>query len=107
MRRGDLYIASVPGDYGKPRPVVIIQNDAVNEIHDSIVVCLVSSYLVDAPVFRLVIEPTARNGLTVISQIMVDKVFALKRERLHKRIGRLSEELLLQLGRLLAFWIGI
>lgn len=107
MRRGDIFIATVPGDYGKPRPVVIVQNDSVNETHASVVVCPISSHLIDAPLFRLQIEPSSDNGLRSPSQIMVDKISAIKRERIRDRIGRVSDELLVQLNRSLAFWIGL
>lgn len=107
MKRGDVFLASIPGDYGKPRPVVIVQNEKANDTHASIVVCPVSSHVIDAPLFRLSVDPTPRNGLRVKSQVMIDKISAIRRERLRNYVGHLNDELLLQLNRSLAFWIGL
>lgn len=107
MRRGDLVIAAAPGEYGKPRPAVVVQRDEVNDTHASIVVCPLSSHLVDAPLFRIRVDPGPENGLAVPSQIMVDKLVALRRDRIKQRIGRIGDELLVQLNRSLAFWLGL
>jgi mRNA interferase MazF len=107
MKKGDVFLASIPGDFGKPRPVVIVQNDKANLTHASIVVCPLSSHVIDAPLFRLAVEPSSRNGLRVKSQIMVDKISAIGRNRLGNYIGYISDELLLQINRALAFWIGL
>lgn len=102
-----MVIAVAPGEYGKPRPAVVVQRDEVNDTHASIVVCPLSSHLVDAPLFRILVEPSPDNGLAVPSQIMVDKLAALRRERVRERIGRIGDELLVQLNRSLAFWLGL
>ena len=107
MKRGDVFLAVVSGDYGKPRPVVVVQNEKANDTHASIVVCPVSSHIIDAPLFRININPAPSNGLRTPSQIMIDKVSAVRRERLRNYIGRIGDELLLQLNRSLAFWIGL
>ena len=57
MARGDVVIVAAPGDYGKPRPAVIVQSDAFPESHASVIVCQMTSELVDAPDFRIIIEP--------------------------------------------------
>lgn len=107
MKRGDIVLVTAPGDYGKRRPAVVIQSDLFNDTHASIVVCLISSALVDAPLFRLTIAPSADNGLKEPSQIMVDKMVALWRERLSEPLGRLDDEMMLRLGRSLALFIGL
>ncbi|MDG4604229.1 MAG: type II toxin-antitoxin system PemK/MazF family toxin [Defluviicoccus sp.] len=107
MKRGDIVLVTAPGDYGKRRPAVVIQSDLFNDTHASIVVCLISSALVDAPLFRLTVAPSADNGLKEPSQIMVDKIVALRRERLSEPLGRLDDEMMLHLGRSLALFIGL
>lgn len=107
MKRGDIVLVTAPGDYGKRRPAVVIQSDLFNDTHASIVVCLISSALVDAPLFRLTVAPSADNGLKEPSQIMVDKMVALRRERLSEPLGRLDDEMMLRLGRSLALFIGL
>jgi mRNA interferase MazF len=105
MSRGDVVIVAAPGDYGKPRPAVIVQSDALPETHASVVICQMTSELADAE-FRVTIEPRAGNGLTAISQIMADKPVTLKRERIGQRIGRLNETEMVRLQAAIAFVMG-
>jgi mRNA interferase MazF len=70
MRRGDVMTVAAAGDYGKPRPAVIVQSDAFPEIHASVIVCQMTSELFDAPDFRITVNPSRANGLRVPSQIM-------------------------------------
>lgn len=106
MRRGSLVTVAVQGDYGKPRPAVVIQSDAMGDT-DSVVLCLLTSTLRDAPLFRLTLEPDARNGLQARSQIMVDKIMAVRRDRCGAAFGRIDDAALLSLNRLLALIVGI
>lgn len=107
MKRGDMVLVVVPGDYGKPRPAVIVQTDLVNDIHSGIVVCPVTSRIQDAELFRLTIEPSPNNGLQKTSQIMVDEIVAVQRDKIRDGIGILDEELMIRLNRSLAFWLGL
>lgn len=90
MRRGDLVTVSATGDYGKPRPAVIVQTDAFPESQASVVVCQQTSELVDAPDFRVSVDPTSENGLRVTSQVMADKPVTIRRDRIGQRVGRLG-----------------
>ena len=107
MKRGDLVIVTVAGDYGKPRPAVVVQTDLVNDTHASIVVCPVTSHLQEAELFRLTITPSPDNGLQKTSQIMVDKIVAVRKDKIRERIGFLDEEVMIRLNRSLALWIGL
>jgi len=108
MRRGEIVIVTAPGDYGKPRPAILIQADVLNEADpDSMILALVTGTLRDAPLLRLTIEPSPENGLQKPSQIMVDKLQTVRREKIGQVIGRLSEKELLELNRLLAMVIGL
>src|SRR5437868_3134847 len=71
MKRGDLVVVALQGDYGKPRPALVVQSDLFDE-HPSLTIAPVTSTIADAPLFRVTIEPTATNGLRAVSQIMVD-----------------------------------
>jgi mRNA interferase MazF len=82
--------AILPGDFGKPRPVVIVQADAFLEHHASFTVCPLTSHLTGLRLFRVVIAPDERNGLKEPSEVMVDKLNSLRRERIGDPIGRLS-----------------
>lgn len=106
-RRGDLVLVSAPGDYGKPRPALVVQSDFFNPTHASVAVCLLSSDRQNAPLFRVDVEPTPKNGLQKPSQIMLDKIVSLKCERLGEAIGRIDEGQLLQVNRLLAVFLGL
>ncbi len=107
MKRGEIVLVVVPGDYGKPRPAVVIQTDLVNDIHASIVVCPVTSHLQDAELFRLTVEPSPENGLQKISQIMVDKIVAVRRDKIQDAVGVIDEDLMIRVNRSLAFWLGL
>jgi mRNA interferase MazF len=107
LRRGDVVIVSAAGDYGKPRPAVVIQSDAMPEEHASIVLCQMTSLLIEAVDFRITIEPTPENGLRERSQVMADKPLTLLRDRVAKPIGRLSEAETARIADAVAFVIGI
>lgn len=107
LKRGDLVVVALPGDYGKPRPALIVQSDLFNETHASVTVVPVTSTLVNAPLFRLTVEPSPGNGLRSLSQLMIDKVTTVSRTRVAQTIGRLEDDLLLRVSRALALWMGI
>jgi mRNA interferase MazF len=107
MRRGDLVTVAAAGDYGKPRPAVIVQTDALPEGHASVVVCQLTSDLVNNSDFRVTIDPDHANGLRVISQVMADKPVTLRRERIGRAIGRLGDRDMARLGVALAFVLGL
>jgi mRNA interferase MazF len=107
MKRGDIVLVALAGDYGKPRPAVVVQTDLVNDIHASVVVCPITSHLQDAELFRLTIEPSSDNGLQKISQIMVDKIVAVRRDKIRDPIGKIDEKLMIRVERSLAFWLGL
>ena len=105
MKRGDLVTVAFAGDYGKPRPALVIQSDLF-EAHPSVTLLPVTSELRETPLFRVRVDPSAENGLRSISEIMVDKPHTVARERLGGAIGRLDEETLLAVNRALAVFLG-
>jgi mRNA interferase MazF len=108
MKRGDIVTVSAAGDYGKPRPAVIIQSDYLNDAGlGSVIVCLISGGAQGALTFRLNVEPTDANGLRKSSQIMIDKLLTVRLSRIGNVIGRLDDQTVLQLNRTLAFVIGL
>ena len=106
MRRGELVTVAMPGDFGKPRPALVIQGDQF-EHTGTVTVLLVSGTLVDAPLIRLTVQPTPANGLHKPSQVMVDKAMSVKRDRLGSTFGRLDDETMLSVTRTLAVFLGI
>jgi mRNA interferase MazF len=106
MRRGDLVTVAAPGDYGKPRPALVIQSDLFDEL-PSVTLCLVTSALRETPLFRITVDPSPENGLQRISQIQVDKVMTVARERIGSIIGRLDDATMLKINRSLAVFVGI
>ncbi|SOD42097.1 type II toxin-antitoxin system PemK/MazF family toxin [Nitrosovibrio sp. Nv4] len=105
MRRGDLVTISVKGDYGKPRPALIIQSDLFNE-HSSVTVLPVTSVLRGAPLFRITVQPNSNNGLLKPSQIMIDKTQTIPCEKIGGVIGHLDDEALLAINRALVVFLG-
>jgi mRNA interferase MazF len=107
MKRGDVVTVVAAGDYGKPRPAVIVQTDALPPEHASVVVCQMTSDYSDAPDFRVTIEPSEKNGLRVRSQVMADKPVTIRRERVGQKIGYLGDKDIARLNIALAFVIGL
>jgi mRNA interferase MazF len=107
VKRGDVVTVAAGGDYGKPRPAVIVQTDALPTGHGSVIVCQMTSDGDDAPDLRVVIEPTARNGLHTRSHVMADKPVTIRRARIGKKIGHLDDSDIARLNVALAFVMGL
>jgi len=95
------------GDYGKPRPAVVVQTDALPLGHASVVVCQMTSDGDDAPDFRVLVEPTPLNGLRTRSHVMADKPVTIRRSRIGRKIGHLSDSDIARLNVALAFVMGL
>jgi mRNA interferase MazF len=106
VRRGDLITVAVSGDYCKPRPALVIQSDLLPET-DSVLVCLLTMTVRDAPLYRLDLPATEGTGLREASQVMVDKITAARRNRCGPPIGRVDERTMAMLGRMLGFVVGL
>jgi mRNA interferase MazF len=104
--RGELWTVSGGAYAGKPRPAVILQDDRF-DASTSITLCPFTTNATDAPLFRLVIEPTAHNGLQQASRLMVDKITTVPKERLGERIGSLDAEDLVRLNRAVLVFLGL
>ena len=107
MRRGEIWTAAGGSGYaGKPRPVVIVQDDRFDAT-DSVTICGFTTDPTEAPLVRLRVDPTDLNGLRELSSLMVDKITTVHRTRLGERIGRLSEDDLVRLGRAVVVFLGL
>ncbi|KAA0593771.1 mRNA interferase MazF [Azospirillum lipoferum] len=106
MRRGDLVTVALQGDYGKPRPALVIQSDLFDG-HPSVTILPITSELVEAPLFRLSVDPTPGNGLRKRSQVMVDKVQTIARDKTGEPFGRLEDDSMLAVNRAFLLWIGL
>ena len=104
--RGDLVTIALAGDFGKPRPALVIQANQFDE-HATVTVLLISSTLVDAPLLRVSVVPDASNGLQKKSQVMIDKAMTIKREKIGSAIGRIDPNPLVEVDRCLAVFLGI
>ncbi|NTE86037.1 type II toxin-antitoxin system PemK/MazF family toxin [Agrobacterium rubi] len=106
MRRGDLVTVSVSGDFGKPRPALVIQSDYFSDTA-TVTVLLLSGTLVDAPFIRLTVQPSSRNGLTKPSQVMIDKSMTIVRDKIGPVFGRLEDDMMLSITRSMAVFVGV
>ena len=104
--RGDIVTIAMQGDYGKPRPALVIQSNQFSE-HTSATVLPLTSTLVEAPLLRVTIQPSAENGLRKPSQVMVDKVMTVKRDKLGPAFGRIDADTMVEVERCLAVFLGI
>jgi mRNA interferase MazF len=107
IRRGDVVTVAISGDFGKPRPAVVVQSDAFPETYLSVIVCQMTSDLINGHMTRVTIEPAAENGLGLRSQVMVDKPITVLRRRIGSTIGRLPPEDMVRVDSALAFVMGL
>lgn len=107
MRRGEVWTVAGGNDYaGKPRPVVIVQEDRFDATA-SVTICAFTTNETDAPLFRIPVEPDDRNGLKVVCRLMVDKITTVPRTKLGKHIGRLDESDMVRLNRAMLVFLGL
>ncbi len=106
MRRGDFVSIAMQGDFGKPRPALVVQADQFHELA-TVTVLLVSGTLVDAPLLRVTLVPDGKNGLRKPSQVMIDKAMTVKRDMLGAVLGAADDETMLKVGRGLAVFLGV
>ena len=107
MRRGDISTVVGGKDYaGKPRPVVIVQDDSFDAT-DSITICAFTTDETEAPLFRLAVEPNARNGLNAACRLMVDKITTVPKTKVGARVGRLDDEDIFRLNQAALVFLGL
>ena len=107
MRRGDVWTVAGGKDYaGKPRPVVIVQDDSFDAT-DRITICAFTTDETEAPLFRLPVEPNDRNGLLATSRVMVDKITTVPKSKVGPQIGRLDDEDILRLNQAILVFLGL
>ena len=107
MRRGDIWTVAGGKNYaGKPRPVVIVQDDSFDAT-DSITICAFTSDETEAPLFRLLVDPNERNGLLIASRLMVDKITTVPKSKIGGQIGRLDDEDILRLNQAILVFLGL
>ena len=106
MRRGDLVTVALQGDYGKPRPALVIQADQFADL-GSVVILPITSTLVEAPLLRPTVEPSMDNGLRMASQIMLDKLMTVKADKIGAAFGHLDDASMVTVNRSLALVLGL
>jgi mRNA interferase MazF len=106
MKRGEVWTVSGPGYAGKPRPAVIVQDDRFDATA-SVTVCVFTTDDTEAPLFRLLVPASDRNGLRAASRLMVDKLTTVAKERIGERIGRLDEADVVRLNRAMLVFLGL
>src|SRR5881296_3842810 len=107
MRRGEIWTAAGGQDYaGKPRPVVIVQDDRFDATA-SITICAFTTDPTDAPLFRLPIVPNEGNGLRAPCRLMADKITTVPKTKIGSRVGRLDDEDVVRLNRAILVFLGL
>lgn len=104
--RGDFVTIAMQGDFGKPRPALVIQSDRYDE-HATVTVLPVTGTLIAAPLFRIAVHPSTANGLQKPSQVMVDKAMTVKRDKVKQCFGRIDVDSMIEIERCLAVFLGI
>jgi len=107
VRRGEVWTVAGAKDYaGKPRPVVVLQDDRFDATN-SVTVCALTTDPTEAPLLRLPIEPSERNGLRVACRLMVDKITTVPKTKIGSRMGRLDDEDMVRLNRAVLIFLGM
>ncbi len=107
MKRGEIWTVSGGQEYaGKPRPAVIVQDDNFDATA-SVTICAFTTDATEAPIFRLLVEPTEENGLRADSRLMVDKLTTVPKVKIGSRVGRLADSDLLRLNRAVVVFLGL
>jgi mRNA interferase MazF len=106
MKRGELVTIAVSGDYGKPRPALVVQAEAF-DLHPSVTVLPLTSELHDVPLFRITVKAGRGTGLTKRSQVMVDKATTVPRSKVGPRIGRVDERTMHAVDQALRGFLGL
>ena len=107
MRRGEIWTVAGGGDYaGKPRPVVIVQDDSFDGT-DSITICAFTNDETEAPLFRLAVEPNDHNGLRSVCRLMVDKIMTVPKVKVGARVGSLDNQDILRLNQAVLVFLGL
>jgi len=106
MKRGEIWTVAGDGYAGKPRPIVIVQDNSFDAT-SSITVCAFTTNPTQAPLFRLPVQPNTRNGLRAISRLMVDKITTVRKSKLGMRIGHLDGQDIARLNKALVLFLGL
>jgi mRNA interferase MazF len=107
MKRGEIWTVSGGGEYtGKPRPAVVVQDDSFDATA-SITICAFTTDPTEAPLFRILVEPSENNGLRSPSRLMVDKLTTVAKGKLGSRLGRLDDEDMVRLNRAILVFLGM
>lgn len=106
MRRGDLVTVALSGYYGKPCPALVIQSNLFVD-HPSVTILPLTSELRETPIFRVRVLPDLANGLRVPSEVMVDKMHTVARDKVRETIGFIGDMTLIEIERAVAVWLGI
>ena len=107
VKRGDVFLCAARGDYGKPRPAVVVQSDLFNPTHASVTIFPLTSDLEEAGLVRLKIKPVLSNGLKKASQVKIDKISTLAEKRIGKVIGRASDSEMKAVDAALKLWLAL
>jgi mRNA interferase MazF len=106
MKYGDLVTIALQGEFGKPRPALVIQSDLFSE-HSTVTVLLLTRNLVNAPLLRVTLEPNEENKLQKSSQVMIDKAMTTRREKIGDAFGVVNRDLMQNINRRLAIFLNI
>jgi Growth inhibitor len=106
MKRADLVKVALQGDLGKPRPALIVQTNLL-ALTQSVIILPLTSQIADAPLARITVEPSASNGLRQRSQVMIDKITNIRREKVGGTIGELESDIMMMVDESLALFLGL
>ena len=105
MKKGDIVVVAPQGEFGKPRPAVVVQDMRIDEI-ESVILCLMTSTIRDS-VLRVTIEPSAKTGLQKVSQVMTDKLITIRKDKIGQVLGTISDDEMKKINQALILLLGL
>lgn len=108
VTRGAVVLVSGPGEGDdRLRPGVVVQSDTFNDTHSSITLCPITTHVGGERLFRVPVSPSTDNGLRAPSDIQVDRVQSVRRDRIVRAVGTLSATRMEQVDQALQRWLAL
>lgn len=108
MKRGDIVtVAAGAGFGGKPRPALVVQDDAYLEISTTLLALISSDERAAGLSLSVPVAPSPANGLRKQSYVTVHDLVTVRLEKPDKHVGRLEDDLMRRVDHALILFLGL
>ena len=110
-QRGEIYLVNFDPTIGheikKTRPALVTQNDIANQYSPITIVAAITSKFDDPPYPTDVVMEPKDSGLDQTSAVVLNQIRSIDKQRLIKRIGRVTPAALRQVDRAILISLGV